>query len=327
MSEQTTTQLRVLSGIQPTGQPHLGNYFGALKPQIALQADGDCFYFIADYHALTTIHDADELRRNSFGVAATYLALGLDPARSTLFRQSDVPEVTELAWLLACVTGKGLLDRAHGYKDKVAKGITPGLGLYFYPVLMAADILIYDSDIVPVGGDQVQHVEMTRDMAGSFNEAFGECFRLPKVRVAPEAAKVPGTDGQKMSSSYGNFIEIFLEGKPLKKRVMGIVTDSTPVADPKNPEACTVYALYRLLASPDEQAALADRYCAGGLGYGEAKKSLLVKLDEYFGEAREKRKALLANPSQVEDVLQAGGQRAREIARGVLDRARGLCGL
>ncbi len=337
MSEATNSNLRVLSGIQPTGEPHLGNYFGAIKQHIELQDEGECFYFIANYHALTTIKEAEELRRMTSGVAATYLALGLDPDRATLFRQSDVPEVTELAWLLACVTGKGLLDRAHSYKDKVAKGITPGMGLYFYPVLMAADILIYDSHIVPVGGDQVQHVEMTRDMAGSFNETFGECFRLPEVRLnqgstladgcQPPAIKVPGTDGQKMSSSYGNFIEIFLEGKPLKKKVMGIVTDSTPVEDPKDPDRCTVFELFGLLATPAEREELAGRYRAGGMGYGEAKKALLGQIEERFADARERRRELLAHPERVEAVLEAGGRRAREVARSVLDRARGLCGL
>lgn len=322
----TAVRKRILSGIQPTGEPHLGNYFGAIRSHVAAQDEGDCFYFIANYHALTTVRDPAALREGTRGVALTYLAFGLDPARATLFRQSDVPEVTELTWLLACVTGKGLLDRAHGFKDKVAKGIEPGLGLYFYPVLMAADILIYDSHLVPVGEDQVQHVEMARDMAGYFNNAFGECFRVPECRLN-DTPKVPGIDGQKMSKSYGNDVGLFLEGKALKSRVMSIVTDSTPVEAPKDPGKCNVYALYRLFASADERAEMEERYRKGGLGYGEVKKALLAKVETTFAPARARRTELAARPDEVEDVLREGARRARAVAREVTDRARKLCGL
>src|SRR5438874_7901503 len=282
-------RLRILSGVQPSGMLHLGNYFGAIKQHIALQEEGECFYFIADYHALTTIQDPKALAENVRDVALDYLALGLDPNKATFFRQSDVPEVTELTWMLGCVTNMGLLERAHSFKDKVDKGIEASVGLFTYPVLMAADILIYRSHLVPVGKDQVQHLEMTRDMAGKFNRAYGDIFPLPEARLVRHGALVPGTDGQKMSKSYDNTIEIFAEGKPLKKAVMGIVTDSTPVEAPKDPDQDTVFALYSLFATDEERAALAERYRAGGLGYGEAKGMLLAKIDERFGPARERR--------------------------------------
>src|SRR5438067_5196282 len=265
----TPARKRILSGIQPTGKLHLGNYFGAIRQHIALQDEGECFYFIADYHSMTTVADADQRRQLVRDVALDYLALGLDPNKAVLFRQSDVPEVTELAWMLGCVTNMGLLERAHSFKDKVDKGIEPSVGLFTYPVLMAADILIVRSHLVPVGKDQVQHLEMTRDMAGKFNRAYGDIFPLPTYRLDKES-KVPGIDGQKMSKSYGNTIEIFAEGKPLLKTVRSIVTDSTPVADPKDPDRCTVFALYSLFATPEEKEALAGRYRAGGMGYGDA---------------------------------------------------------
>jgi tryptophanyl-tRNA synthetase len=336
---------RILSGVQPSGKLHLGNYFGAIKQHIALQDEGECFYFIADYHALTTIGEAlrvegeaakDQkrasrtpaaiLRENVRDVALDYLALGLDPARASFFRQSDVPEVTELAWVLATVSGMGLLERAHSYKDKVAKGIAPSVGLFTYPILMAADILIYRSHVVPVGQDQVQHLEMTRDMAGYFNQTFGDLFPLPAERL-DAGAKVPGTDGQKMSKSYGNTIDIFAEGKPLKKAVMGIVTDSTPPEAPKDPEPRTPFALYKLVATPEEVEALAARYRAGGMGDGEAKQLLLAKIDAYFGPFRDKRKALAADPTYVEDVLQAGAKRARAEAAKTMELVREATGL
>jgi len=318
---------RFLSGIQPSGDLHLGNYFGAMQQHLENQAAGNSFYFIANYHALTTIQDAETLRRNTFDVAASYLAMGLDPARATLFRQSDVPEVTELTWLLLTVTPMGLLERAVSYKDKVARGLPASAGLFTYPALMAADILAYDSNVVPVGADQVQHVEITRDMAGAFNRAFDrEVFVLPEARLN-EAKIVPGIDGQKMSKSYGNGIPMFLAGKPLKKRVMSIVTDSTPVEDPKDPERCTVYQLYALFASAEEKAALAARYRAGGMGYGDAKKALLEKVDAHFAAGRERYAALRADPSYVEDVLREGAAKARAVARQVLDRARAACGV
>ncbi len=318
---------RFLSGIQPSGELHIGNYFGAMRQHIDNQAAGDSFYFIANYHALTTIQDAELLRRNTFDVAASYLAMGLDPQRATLFRQSDVPEVTELTWLLLTVTPMGLLERAVSYKDKVARGLPASAGLFTYPALMAADILAYDSDVVPVGADQVQHVEITRDMAGAFNRTYdAEVFVLPAARLN-QAKVVPGVDGQKMSKSYGNGISMFLAGKKLKKRVMSIVTDSTPVEAPKDPDACTVFRLHALFATDDERADLAARYRAGGLGYGDAKKELLAKIDAHFAAGRARYAELQADPSYVEDVLTAGAARARAVARQVVDRARAACGV
>jgi len=317
---------RTLSGVQSSGKLHLGNYFGALKQHIALQDEGLCFYFIADYHALTTIQDAGTLRENTRDVALDYLALGLDPDKAVFFRQSDVPEVTELAWILSTVTNMGLLDRAVSYKEKVEKGIDASVGLFTYPVLMAADILIYRSHMVPVGRDQVQHIEMTQDMAGKFNRAYGEVFPIPEYRLDKES-KVPGIDGQKMSKSYGNTIDIFAEGKALKKAVMSIVTDSSTVADPKDPERCTVYALYSLFATPEEKAALAARYRAGGMGYGEAKQALLVKIDAFFGPARERRKELAKAPDTVEDILRRGAQRARAEAQQTMAVVRDSVGM
>src|SRR6266446_5146629 len=255
--------LRILSGVQPSGKLHLGNYFGAVKQHIALQNEGLCFYFIADYHAMTTIQDPQMLRDHTRDVALDYLALGLDPDKCIFFRQSDVPEVTELTWILSTVTNMGLLERAVSYKEKIDKGIEASVGLFTYPVLMAADILIYRSNVVPVGKDQVQHIEMTQDMAGKFNRAYGEVFPIPDYRLDKES-KVPGTDGQKMSKSYRNTIEIFAEGKSLEKTVKSIVTDSKTVADPKDPEKCNVFALYSIFATEQEREALAARYRAGG---------------------------------------------------------------
>ncbi len=317
---------RFLSGVQPSGKLHLGNYFGAVKQHIALQTEGMCFYFIADYHALTTIHDPLTLRENTRDVALDYLALGLDPERAIFFRQSDVPEVTELAWILGTVTNVGLLERAVSFKDKKEKGIEASVGLFTYPVLMAADILIYRSNVVPVGEDQVQHIEMTRDMAGKFNQTYHEVFPLPVYRL-DRVAKVPGIDGQKMSKSYGNTIEIFAEGKPLKKTVMSIVTDSTALGSPLNPETCNVFALYSLFATDAEKAALAERYRSGTIGYGDAKKLVLEKIDASFGPAREKRKQLAARPDEVEDVLRQGAQKARAEAQQTLALVREAVGM
>src|SRR5437867_754353 len=294
--------LRILSGVQSSGKLHLGNYFGAVKQHIELQNEGICFYFIANYHALTIIQDAARLRDLTVDVALDYLSLGLDPARAIFFRQSDVPEVTELAWILGTVTNMGLLERAVSYKEKVDKGIEASVGLFTYPMLMAADILIYRSHVVPVGKDQVQHIEMTADMAGKFNRAYGDIFPIPDYRL-DRGAKVPGTDGQKMSKSYGNTIEIFAEGKPLRKTVMNIVTDSSTVADPKDPERSNLFALYSLFATDDEKAEMAARYRAGGMGYGVAKEALLDKINTFFGPARERRKQLARDPNYVEDVL------------------------
>jgi tryptophanyl-tRNA synthetase len=317
---------RILSGVQSSGKLHIGNYFGAIKQHIELQIDNECYYFIADYHALTTVQDPAVMRERVFDAAVDYLALGLDSDKAAFFRQSDVPEVNELAWILSTVTNMGLLERAVSYKEKVEKGIEASVGLFTYPVLMAADILIYRSHIVPVGKDQIQHIEMTRDMADRFNRAYGEVFPLPSYRL-DKGSKVPGTDGQKMSKSYGNTIDIFAEGKPLKKSVMGIVTDSTPVADPKDPDSSTVFALYSLFASEEERAALAARYRAGGMGYGEAKTALLEKVDSYFKPFREKRKQLAANPDFVEEALRKGAHKARVEARKTMALVRSAVGM
>jgi tryptophanyl-tRNA synthetase len=309
MSPSVTQVRRFLSGVQPTGKLHLGNYFGAVQQHIALQDEGNAFYFIADYHALTTIQDARQLRENTRDVAMDYLALGLDPARCVFFRQSDVHQVTELSWILSTVTNKGLMERAVSYKEKVDKGIDASVGLFTYPILMAADILIYRSHCVPVGKDQVQHIEMTQDIAGRFNRAYGDVFPIPTYRL-DTYSKVPGTDGQKMSKSYGNTIDIFAEGKPLEKVVKGIVTDSKTVAEPKDPDSCNVFALYSLFASEEEKQSLAARYRQGGMGYGEAKKLLLEKIESYFADARQKRKGLQERPDYVEDIIRAGAARA-----------------
>ena len=319
--------MRVLSGIQPTGRPHWGNYFGAISQYIALQNNEQAFYFIADLHALTTIRNADQLRQNTMNAALDLLALGLDPQQATLFIQSDIPEVTELTWLLMTVTQMHLLDKCHAYKDKKDKGLPADAGLFTYPVLMAADIIIYDSQIVPVGVDQVQHVEVTRDVAQRFNQIYEtEVFVLPQHRVLDATAKVVGLDGEKMSKSYDNTVEVFEEPKKLRKKLMSIKTDSTPVEDPKNPDTDSIYTLYKLFSTPEEQSALAERYRAGGMGYGEAKQALYEKADAFFAPARERRARLAADLPYVEDVLAAGAKKARSKAREVLDRAKAACG-
>jgi tryptophanyl-tRNA synthetase len=321
---------RILSGVQPTGKLHLGNYFGAAKQHIALQDEGQCFYFIANYHALTTIKDAHTLRDNTLNVAMEYLALGLDPHKAAFFRQSDVPEVTELTWILATVTNMGLLERAVSYKEKVEKGIEANVGLFTYPVLMAADILIYRSHVVPVGKDQVQHLEMTQDMAGKLNRTYckpgREIFPIPEFRLDKES-RVLGTDGQKMGKSYGNTIDVFAEGKPLEKVVMGIKTDSTPLGQPLNPDTCNVFALYSLFATEAEKAALAADYRAGKIGYGGAKKLLKARIEEYFAPARQKRKQLAERPDEVEAILRDGARRARAEAQETMALVRAAVGL
>lgn len=336
---------RILSGVQPSGKLHLGNYFGAIKQHIELQNEGECFYFIADYHALTTIGDLQpvpgrrgaQLREQIHDVALDYLALGLDPQKAAFFRQSDVPEVTELAWILSSVTGMGLLERAHSFKDKIDKGIAPSVGLFTYPILMAADILIYRSHVVPVGKDQVQHLEMTRDMAGYFNNSFGvEVFPMPAERL-DRGAKVPGTDGEKMSKSYNNTVDIFAEGKPLQQAVMGIKTDSTPVDQPKEPAGNTVVALYDLFATPAEKAKMeslfrnpmedGEKRKGRPFGYGDAKTMLLGKINDYFGPYREKRKQLALKPDHVEDVLRDGARRARAEAQKTMELVREAVGM
>ncbi len=319
--------MRYLSGIQPSGIPHLGNFFGAMRQHVARQEGNECYYFIADLHALTTVRDPKELRENTIELAVDYLAVGLDPSRTVFFRQSDIPEVPELTWILSTVTPMGLLERCHSYKDKKAKGIEASHGLFAYPVLMAADILIYDSQKVPVGEDQIQHVEVTRDIAGYLNRAFGEVLVLPDYEVHPEARVVPGLDGQKMSKSYGNTIEMFAPEKQIKKRVMSIKTDSKTVEEPKEPEGNTIYQLYRLLATPQEAEEMAGHFRAGGYGYGEAKKELRRKILEYFEPFRKRREELLTDPGQVEKILQEGATRARQVARATLDRVRKAVGL
>jgi tryptophanyl-tRNA synthetase len=333
--------MRVLSGIQPTSRFHWGNYFGAIRQYIALQDNEQAFYFIADYHALTVIDRPETVRKvneERFTAAklAEYtreaaidlLALGLDPQQATLFRQSDVPEVTELTWLLMTVTQMHLLEKCHAYKDKRDRGLPADAGLFTYPVLMAADILSYDSDIVPVGLDQVQHIEVTRDIAQRFNRIFdADVFVLPEARVLDQTAKVPGLDGQKMSKSYGNTIPVFDTPKRLRKAIMKITTDSTPVEDSKDPDACLVFALYKLFADDEQQAALAERYRAGGMGYGTAKELLFEAAIEHFADAFQRREKLAADPDSVEDILRTGAATARQKAREVLDRARRACGL
>jgi tryptophanyl-tRNA synthetase len=322
--------VRVLSGVQPSGTLHLGNYFGAIRQHIDLQSKPghSAFYFIANYHAMTTVQDAELLRKYTFDVACDYLALGLDPKVSVFYRQSDLPEVCELAWILSTVTGKGLLERAHSFKDKVARGIEASMGLFTYPILMAADILIVGADIVPVGQDQVQHLEMTRDMAGYFNTAFkSDVFKMPKEFIPQDVAKVPGIDGEKMAKSYGNAIGIFEEPKAAKKRIMAIKTDSTPVEAPKNPDTCNVMALLKLFAEPAEIADWEGRYRAGGLGYGTVKTRLAELYEAKFGPLRERRAKIAGDPGFVEDVLADGARRARAEAAKVMDAVRSACGL
>jgi tryptophanyl-tRNA synthetase len=319
--------LRILSGIQASGVLHIGNYFGMMRPAVALQAEGEAFYFIADYHALTTVRDPKALRENTRRVALDFLACGLDPERAALFRQSDVPQVAELAWILSTVAPMGLLERSHSYKDKLARGMLASVGLFNYPVLMAADILIYDSDIVPVGKDQKQHIEITRDLAVKMNETFGEVFKLPEPRIQAETQVVPGIDGQKMSKSYGNNIDIFGDEKETRKRVMSIVTDSTPVEAPKDPSQSTIFHLYSLVASKNEVAGMREKFLKGGTGYGDFKKQLFEKLWEYFAPMRKRREHILADKSYIDHVLTRGAQRANAIADKVMKRVRSAVGL
>jgi tryptophanyl-tRNA synthetase len=320
--------MRILSGIQPSGALHLGNYFGMMKPAIELQDKGEAFYFIANYHSMTSLFDAEERRRNTLDVALDFLACGLDPKKSVFFRQSDVPEVTELTWMLSSLTPMGLLERATSYKDKIAKGISPNHGLFAYPVLMAADILIYDSNVVPVGQDQKQHVEITRDIAVKFNEQYGQTFLIPEPQIRSEVAKVPGLDGEKMSKSYGNTIELFGDEKALRKKIMGIKMDSRTPQEPK-PDADQNLAIQLLkLVAPAEVAAdFENRLRAGGLGYGDLKKALFEHYWNYFSAARNKRAELVANPDYVNKVLADGAAKAKGIAQKVLQRAKKASGL
>lgn len=319
--------MKVLSGIQPTGRPHWGNYFGAIQQYIQLQSEDQAFYFIANLHALTTIRDGEQLRQNSLDAAIDLLALGLDPDQATLFIQSDVPEISELCWLLMSGTPKGLLDRCVSYKDKIEKGLPVVTGLFTYPVLQAADILAYDSDIVPVGEDQIQHIEVCRDIAQAFNHSFGETFVLPKPRVLDSSARVPGTDGEKMSKSYGNFIEVFEPVKSMKKKIMRISTDSRPMEDPKEPEGDHLFQLFSLFGSDDEIKTMADMYRAGGFGYGDVKKAIAMAAENYFAPARQRRAELESDLDRVHQILGDGAAAARKKAGEVLARAKKACGV
>ncbi len=319
--------MRILSGIQPSGILHLGNYFGMMKPSIALQEKGEAFYFIADLHAMTTVRDGDKLRGFVRELALDFLACGLDPSRTAFFRQSDVPAVNQLSWVLSTVAPMGLLERCHSYKDKIAKGVAPSHGLFSYPVLMAADILVYDSDLVPVGKDQKQHLEVTRDLAIKFNEIYGEVLKVPEPQISETTATVPGLDGAKMSKSYNNTIELFPEEKALRKKIMGIKTDSTPVEEPKIVEGSTLLTLYRLVAGAEEVVAMEDSFRAGGTGYGEYKKRLFEAVMDYFAPMRERRAALQADTGAVDEILVAGAKKANAVAEEVMGRVRKAVGL
>ncbi len=319
--------MRVLSGIQPTGRFHWGNYFGAIRQYIELQHDHDGFYFIADLHALTTVRDPQTLSGYVRDAALDLLALGLDPAKATLFVQSAVPEVSELCWILMTGTPIGLLERCHAYKDKKARGVSADAGLFTYPVLMAADILAYDSNWVPVGEDQIQHIEVCRDLARSFNAHYGEVFKLPEARVLKDASKVPGTDGEKMSKSYDNTIGMFEDPKAARKKIMRIATDSRAMEEPKDPATDNLFALLRLMASEQEVSEVAEIYRRGGFGYGEMKKRVADASDAFFATARQRRTELEADPDQVDSILAEGAAKARKVAGDVLHRAQQACGL
>lgn len=324
----TDAKKTILSGIQPSGKLHIGNYFGAIRQHIAMQEQGDAFYFIANFHSLTSLNDGEQLKQNTLDVTLDYLALGLDPDKATFFAQTDVPQVTELAWILGTLCPVSLMEKGVSYKDKIAAGLNPNIGLFTYPILQAADILIYHSDVVPVGEDQKQNIEITRDLAGKFNHTYeGEYLKLPEEHIVKSVAVVPGTDGRKMSKSYNNTIEIFSEGKQLKKPVMSIQTDSTALEDPKDPEADNVFALIKLFADKETQEEIAGKYRAGGYGYGHAKKELLGMIKDYFGEARERRHELQKDMDYVRDVLREGGKKARERAETVMEPIREVTGL
>lgn len=319
--------MRILSGVQPSGVLHIGNYLGMMKPALQMQEQGETFLFIADYHSLTTSPDPDLLRERTERVALDFLACGIDPEKTTFFRQSDVPEVAELTWILNCVTPMGLLERCHSFKDKIANGFSPNAGLFDYPVLMASDILLYKSDLVPVGKDQKQHLEVTRDIAIKFNNAYGDILSIPKESIREDVAVIPGTDGRKMSKSYDNTIEIFGNQKKIRKKFMKIVTDSKTLEEPKDPENCNVFNLYKLFATEEQQEALAERYRAGGMGYGHAKQELFDVFWETFRPYREKREELENNMDYVREVIRKGGERARAVAQQTMDEVRKAVGL
>ncbi len=319
--------MRVLSGIQPTGRFHWGNYFGAIRQYLDLQEGNEAYYFIANLHALTTIRDRQLLSDLTHDAALDLLALGLDPNRAVLYAQSDVPEVSELCWLLMTVTPMGLLERCVSYKDKKAKGLPADAGLFTYPVLMSADILAYDADLVPVGEDQLQHIEVCRDLAGSFNHRFGEVFVMPKGKVLQQSAKVPGTDGEKMSKSYDNTIALFEDAKKQRKQIMRITTDSRPMEEPKEPEGDVLFDLYQLMATDAEREEMAALYRRGGFGYGEVKKALADVAERYFAEPRARREELAAQPDRIQEILADGASQARKKASEVLRRAQEACGV
>ncbi|MBN1436658.1 MAG: tryptophan--tRNA ligase [Sedimentisphaerales bacterium] len=320
--------MRVLSGIQPSGKLHVGNYFGAMRQYVALQEKGnECFFFIANYHAMTSVSDGQTLRDYTAEIARGYLAVGIDPQRVNFFRQSDVPEVCEFAWILSCLTPMGLLQRCTSYKDKLDQGLAPNHGLFYYPVLQAADILIYGSHLVPVGQDQKQHLEVTRDLAIKFNNTYGEILTVPEPYILSGAAIVPGVDGRKMSKSYDNTLELFESAKSLKKKIMKIVTDSTPVEEAKNPDTCTVFALLKLVASEDEIAEWDQRYRAGGMGYGDAKKRLAELMEELLAPYRQRYEDLEHDQDYVEDVLREGGKKARAVACEMMEKVRAATGI
>lgn len=318
---------RILTGFQPSGILHVGNYFGAIRPIVEMQDEGEVFVFLADLHALTSLQDPARMRHFSREAALDLLACGVDPEQTLFWRQSDVPEHAELMWVLTTVTPMGLLERCHAYKDKVSRGLPASAGLFTYPVLQAADILLYDADVVPVGRDQKQHLEVTRDIAVKVNESFGQVFKLPEPRISEALATVPGVDGQKMSKSYGNTIDIFMPEKALRKRVMGIVTDSTPLEDPKDPEGSTIIALYSLVANAEQVAVMRDEFRAGGVGYGHFKQRLFERLWEYFEPIRARRDEIAADPEYVDGVLRRGAERAGEIAQATMARVREAVGL
>jgi tryptophanyl-tRNA synthetase len=325
-----------LTGIKPTGTPHLGNYLGAIRPALALAENYDTVYFIADYHALTTVHNGIEMRDNIHKVAATWLALGLNPEQGLFYKQSDIPEIFELSWALSCFTPKGFMNRAHAYKDRVAKNLAAGeeadtnvnMGLYCYPCLMDADILMFNANVVPVGKDQKQHVEFARDIALRFNKQYGqEIITVPEPIIQDNTDVIPGLDGRKMSKSYDNYIDIFLDSKALKKKIGKIVTNSQELDEPKDPDSCNVFKLYRLFATPEQTAALAARYRAGGMGWGYAKAELQTVLEEHLGSARDKYFDFMAHPEKIDTILKAGAEKARPIARANMDRIRAVLGV
>ncbi len=318
---------RVLSGIQPSGSLHIGNYFGMMQKMIRYQDEADLFCFIANYHAMTSVTDPQGLARGTLEAAAAFLALGLDPSKATFWVQSDVPEVQDLTWILSTLTPMGLLERCHSYKDKVAKGIQPNHGLFAYPVLMAADILLYQSHVVPVGKDQKQHLEVTRDLAQKFNRVYGETFVVPEAEIDEDVAVIPGIDGRKMSKSYGNTIDIFTDRATLKKRVMSIVTDPTPVEAPKDPDRCNLFAIYRLFLDGAETEALRERYLAGGLRYADVKKELIERIWTFFEPHRARYRELMDRPDDIRDILAEGARKAREVARRTMEDVRARTGL